>query len=70
MIALMPFNHEYMRTRREQLKLTQQECADAAKMPQPHWARLENGKRPDPTLSTVERVARVLKCKINKLIRE
>lgn len=66
----MPLNHKYIRERRLQLKLTQQECADAAKFPNAaKWSNYENGRIPDPQLSTLETIARVLKCKVTKLIR-
>ena len=36
----------------------------------PHITRLLSGERPDPTLSTVERLAKALGCPIAKLVSE
>lgn len=64
----MPLSPEKIRDRREALKLTQAAAAERAGMPQPHWSRIESGERPDPTLSTAERIAAALKCPLPKLL--
>lgn len=64
----MPLNPAALLARREKLGMTQQAVADAAKMPQPEYARLEKGHRPDPRLSTAESVARALRCKVDDLL--
>lgn len=45
---------------RTKLKLTQMQAAELAGMPQPHWVRLESGRRPDPKLSTALAVCQAL----------
>lgn len=66
----MPLNHKFIARRRKQLKLTQQECADAAKFPNlQKWSNYENGRIPDPQLSTLEAIAKALRCKVADLIR-
>jgi transcriptional regulator with XRE-family HTH domain len=66
----MPLNTGYIRQRREQLGLTQQQCADAAGFPNlQKWSQIENGHIADPQLSTLERIAKALRCKAAKLIR-
>jgi DNA-binding XRE family transcriptional regulator len=37
---------------------------------QQQWANFENGKRPDPRLSSIVRVCRVLGCKVIDLLKE
>lgn len=66
----MPLDSTKIRKRRERLKLTQGEAADRAKMPQPHWARLESGEREDPALTTAERVAAALRTHLSKILRK
>lgn len=63
----MPLSPSKIRTRREKLGLTQQQAADKAGMPRPHWARLEAGDRPDPQLSTAEKVAHALDCSLTTI---
>lgn len=57
----MPLDPTKIREFREKLRLTQDDCAAAAKMPQPNWARIESGERCNPHLETAERVAAALK---------
>jgi len=64
----MPLDPAKIKAERERRKLTQAECAERAGMPQPHWARIELGGRPDPQLSTAERVAGALRCPLAKLL--
>jgi transcriptional regulator with XRE-family HTH domain len=67
----MPLNLEYIRQRREQLGLTQQQAADAAGFPNlQKWSQYETGKIPDPQLSSLESIARALKCKVGKLLKD
>lgn len=47
---------------------TQAEIAAMAGLPQPHYARLETGSRPDPRLSTAARVARALGVRVDDLL--
>lgn len=63
-------NVAFIRARRQQLKLTQQQCADAAGFPNlQKWSQYENGRVPDPQLSTLEAIAKALRCPVAKLIR-
>jgi len=64
----MPLDPSKIRKRREALKLTQAEAAKLAKMPAPHWSRIEGGNRSDPKLSTAEKVAQALQCGLEKLL--
>jgi transcriptional regulator with XRE-family HTH domain len=65
----MPFNYKAIRPRREKLGLTQQECADAAGFPNlQKWSNYENGRVPDPQLSTLEAIAKALKWSVKNLI--
>lgn len=64
----MPLDPVKIRERREKLKLTQSDCADRAKMPRPHWARIESGERSDPQLSTAERIASALECSLKTIL--
>ncbi len=66
----MPLNYAFIRKRREQLGLTQKQCADAAGFPNlQKWSNYENGRVPDPRLSTLESIARALKCRVPQLIK-
>lgn len=61
---------EEIRSRRERLGLTQLSAAKAAGwLTQQQWAHVENGERPDPRISTLATVARVLKCKVDDLLK-
>lgn len=64
----MPLNHAKIRRRREALKLTQEQAAAAAGITRPSWSRIEAGNRPDPSLSTAEKIAAALKVKIDQLL--
>lgn len=66
----MLLDHQKIRGRREKLRLTQTKCAELSGMPVPHWNRIEAGGRPDPQLSTLARVAKVLRCKITEIVSE
>jgi transcriptional regulator with XRE-family HTH domain len=66
----MPLNIEYIRTRRLALKLTQADAAKAAGFPNGQkWSNYETGQIPDPQLSTLEAIAKALRCKVERLIR-
>ncbi len=47
--------------------LTQTEAAERAGMQQPVWARLELGGRPDPSISTIGRLAAALGITVSQL---
>jgi len=64
----MPLDPAKIKARRERIGLSQREAAERAGMPQPHWARLESGGRPDPQLSTAEAVSKALKCALPRLL--
>lgn len=67
----MPLNIEYIRTRREQLGLTQEEAATAAGFAnRQKWSQYEAGRVPDPQLSTLEGIARALGCDVGRLVRK
>jgi transcriptional regulator with XRE-family HTH domain len=48
--------------------MTQVELAKRAKVTQGFIAQLEGGFRKDPSLSTLRRLARALKCKVSELV--
>jgi len=56
-----------IRSRRLELGWTQAQAAVAMKISQPTWAQLEAGRRV-PTLDTVERAAKALRCTAVELI--
>jgi transcriptional regulator with XRE-family HTH domain len=62
-------NHEEMRRLREDKGWTQSQAAELAGMTQPMWARMETGERPDPKVSTVERIAQALGVSVNNLLK-
>jgi transcriptional regulator with XRE-family HTH domain len=64
----MPLNPKTILALRTRLKLTQEEAAKRAGMPQQAWARIEGGKRSNPRLSTAQDVARALGVKLEKLL--
>ena len=59
---------ERIKQRREELRMTQKDLADAVGTPQSHIAALEGGSRKDVTGRTLRRVARALKCSADDLI--
>ena len=48
--------------------LTQVELAKKLRMKQAHVAMLESGAKPNPTLDTLRRLAKALKCSITELV--
>ena len=64
----MPLDPSKIKSRREALKLSQAEAADRAGITQPQWARLESGRNADARISTIEAVARALRCALARLL--
>lgn len=70
----MPLSPSKLKSRRERLKLTQQQVAAAAGLQRSYYARLEGGIDPasgkpiNPPLAIVERVAEALDCSILRII--
>jgi transcriptional regulator with XRE-family HTH domain len=68
----MPLNHAEVKRRRELLTFTLDEAARRAgfKGPQARvqWHDIESGKKADPRISTVERVAAALGCLVDDLL--
>jgi transcriptional regulator with XRE-family HTH domain len=56
-----------IRSRREQLGLTQKQAADQAEISDRHWQRFESGER-TPTIPMLETIARVLKAELKDLL--
>jgi transcriptional regulator with XRE-family HTH domain len=56
-----------VRARRQELGMNQKEFAEKLDMHQPDVCNIENGKHA-PTLTTVERIAKVLKVKPGSLL--
>lgn len=48
--------------------LTQVELAKKLRMKQAHLAMLESGAKPNPTLETLRRLAKALRCKVSDLV--
>jgi len=48
--------------------LTQEALAKKAQTTQPYVAALESGSQDNPTLDTVKRLAKALKCKVSDLV--
>lgn len=64
----MPLDPEKIRARRLKLGITQEQAAALAGIAQSNWARIETGVRCDPKLSTAQRVAHALRCKVDALL--
>ncbi len=47
---------------------TQTELAKKAGMSVQQWNNVESGRKPNPTISTVERMARAMKCRVDDLL--
>lgn len=60
----MPLSPSKLFVRRSKLGMTQAEVAKLAKMTQQMYQRIETGVRPDPRLSTAEKIAAALKTTI------
>jgi transcriptional regulator with XRE-family HTH domain len=66
----MPLNLDYIRQRREQLGLTQADAAKRAGFPNlQKWSQYETGRIPDPQLSSLEAIAKALKCGVARLLK-
>lgn len=63
----MPVDAKVLKQRRESLGLTQQQVADAAHMPQQAYARIESGKRGNPSFKTVEALSDALGLRIDDM---
>ena len=65
-------NLDEIRRRREEIGYTLQQAADAAGFEGPdvrvRWREIETGKYADPRLSTIEAVARALRCGVSQLL--
>jgi len=59
-----------IRRRRKEINMSQTDAAKLAGWTQQRWAEIENGKRLDPRLSTLEAVANVLRCSVIDLLKE
>lgn len=71
MSAALPLNTDFIKARRAELQLTQAEAATRAGFPNPQkWSQYENGRIPDPQLSSLEAIARAMECRLSKLIRD
>jgi transcriptional regulator with XRE-family HTH domain len=65
----MALNIGYIRSRRKELKLTQAQAAKLAGFPNlQKWSQYEKGHIPDPQLSSLEAIAKALRCNIAKLV--
>jgi transcriptional regulator with XRE-family HTH domain len=65
----MMLNIEFIRQRRETLKLTQAEAAKLAGFSNlQKWSQYETGRIPDPQLSSVIAIAKALRCGPARLI--
>jgi transcriptional regulator with XRE-family HTH domain len=65
-------DRDEIKRRREKLGLTLRDAASKAGWGETgfvRWSRLENGTPKDPALSTLESVARVLKCKLDDIVK-
>lgn len=57
----MPFDKDKMRTLREKLGLSQGDAAKKAGMAnQAAWQQIESGARSNPTIDTIDRIAKTL----------
>lgn len=65
-----PFDPAKLIARRARIGKTQAEIAAAVGFAQPHYARIESGERPNPTLDTAVRIAKALGCLVEDLIVE
>lgn len=57
-----------LRTLRERRGLSQEKLAERAGLSRPHLARLETGQH-DPTLTTVEKLAKALRVPLTELLK-
>ncbi|HEY1685063.1 MAG TPA: helix-turn-helix transcriptional regulator [Tepidisphaeraceae bacterium] len=65
----MGLNRDFIRTRREKLKLTQQGAAKLAGLQSRQvWNDIENGPRENITIETLEKIARALGVKAKDLL--
>jgi transcriptional regulator with XRE-family HTH domain len=64
----MPLDHEALKQARLEALMTQSDAAFMSGMKQSAWARFESGRRPDPSLSTLEKMARALNVPVSRII--
>lgn len=57
-----------LKTLRTARGLTQVELAQKMKMKQSHIAQLESGTKDNPTLDTLRRLSKALRCSISELV--
>ncbi len=65
----MPLNHSEITRRREAKGLTKTDAAKLASISVQQWNDIESGRYPDIRLSTLEAMAKALKCKVQDLIK-
>jgi transcriptional regulator with XRE-family HTH domain len=66
----MPFDREKVRELRERAGLSQAEAAKLAGLAnQAAWQQIESGARPNPTVDTLDKIARALGCKAKDLLK-
>lgn len=61
-------NGKEVKRRREKMKLTQGEAAVSVGWSAQRWSDFENERNPDPRVSTLAAVAKVLKCRLDDLV--
>lgn len=61
-------NTVYVKNRRERLGLSQHRAAQSVGWTAQRWSDFENGRNPDPRISTLAAVARALRCGIGSLV--
>lgn len=65
----MPIDPAKLTAAREAAGLSPAEAARRAGMPRQNWHRIESGERPNPTLETVEAVAKAVGVGIERLLK-
>lgn len=64
----MPLDPAKIKARMDAIDMSRAELARRTGIARPHITRLLSGERPDPNLSTAERIATALKCPLAKLL--
>lgn len=62
-------NGKEVKRRRTKLKLSQQQAAERIGWTAQRWSDFENNRNSDPRVSTLVAVAKVLKCRIDQLLK-
>lgn len=67
----MPIDLKKIKERREQLELSQAGAAEAAGFGggRQQWSNIETGAKADVTISTLDKMAKALKCKAKDLLK-